>query len=152
MPSIPSSYLYTTFAVLTVSSLLLLSFSAYTGVLRVSSETRKLEGLIDHVASITTELLVLSMVTNASSEIQLPMPESVGDRYYWLQLRNDSSSAWLEGGFGNNPVDGAGFRVYVPSGILAEGHYVSGHGAAQLECYSNLSLTHMVLSCSSEGK
>ena len=152
MPSIPLSFLYTTFAVLAVGGLLLLSFSAYTGALRASSEMRKLEGLLDHVASITTELLTLTMETNAFSEIQLPMPETIGDRYYWLQLGNDSNSAWLEGGFGNNPVHGVGSRAYVPSKILAQGYYISGNGAVQLECYTSLNLTQITLSSSREGK
>ncbi len=151
MPSIPSSFLYTTFAVLAVSSLLLLSFSAYTGALRVSSETRKLQAVIDHVASVTTELLVLAMETNASSDIQLPMSESIGDRGYWLQLGNDSKSAWLEGGFGNDPVVEAGLRVYVPNRILAKGHYVSSQGAARLECYHSLNTACILLSSSGEG-
>ncbi len=128
------SHLYTFIAMIAVSTLLVMSFMAYANTLRLSAEARQLENLIDHVAAKSTELLVLTMATNASCEAFLQMPTAIGVREYWLQLHNDSEKAWLEGGLGNVPTSGAELRVYLPKEASAIGHYVGGYGAAHLRC------------------
>lgn len=149
MPSITPSYLYTFIALLAVSSLLIFSFIAYTSVLRFSSEIKQLENLMDNVAAKSTELLTLTLATNASVEAYLQMPTLVGNRQYWLQIRNDSAKAWLEGGFGDTIMEGTDLRIYLPEEAVASGHYIGGYGAVHLKCYSEASALRILLESSS---
>jgi len=134
VPGVAPSHLYMFVAMIAVSTLLVASFMAYANTLRLSAEVRQLENLMDHVAAKSTELLVLTMATNASCEAFLQMPTAIGVKEYWLQLHNDSAKAWLDGGLGNVPTGGAELRVYLPNEALAIGHYVGGYGAAHLRC------------------
>jgi len=109
----------------------------YANAIRFSSEMGKLKDLMDSVAAKATELISLTKATNATTEAYIQAPAAIGDRQYWLMLRNDSSKVWLEGGMGNTPKEGAGMRVYLPSMALAYGCYVSGYGAIRLKCSVN---------------
>jgi len=140
MPAITPGYLYTFFAIIAVSGILLVSFMNYANAIRFSSEVGKLKDLMDSVAAKATELISLTKVTNATTEVYIQAPAAIGDRQYWLMLRNDSSKVWLEGGMGSTPKEGAGMRVYLPSMALAYGCYVSGYGAILLKC----SISHEV--------
>lgn len=151
MPSITPSYLYTFVALIVVSSLLIFSFMAYVEALRVSSETRQLKNLMDYVAAKSTELLTLTLATNATSEAFLSMPTSIGNRRYWLQFRNDSAKAWLEGGLGDVIVEGTELHVSLPKEASATGYYIGGYGAIHLECYLNESITQILLTKSGDG-
>jgi hypothetical protein len=151
LPSITPSYLYTFVALIAVSSLLIFSFMAYAEALRVSSETRQLKNLMDHVAAESTELLTLALATNATSEAFLQMPASIGNKQYWLQFRNDSSKTLLEGGLGNVPMEGTELRIYLPKEASATGYYVGGYGAAHLKCYLDAEVPQIQLTSLSEG-
>ncbi|MGQ9506849.1 MAG: hypothetical protein ACUVTB_03185 [Candidatus Bathycorpusculaceae bacterium] len=151
MPSITPSYLYTFIALIAVSSLLLFSFMTYANALRFSSEVRQLKNLMDYVAAETTELITLASTTNAISQSYLQMPTTIGDKHYWLQLRNDSIKAWVEGGFGNSPMQGADLRVYLPKRVLVTGYYIGGYGAAKLECHSDSGVLQVQLTSVSDG-
>ncbi len=144
MPSITPSYLYTFVALMAVSSLLILSFMTYAEALRVSSETRQLKNFMDHVAAKSTELLTLTLATNATSEAFLPMPVSIGNKQYWLRLCNNSDKTWLEGSLGNVPMEGTELRVYLPKEASATGYYIGGYGAVHLKCYSNASVPQIL--------
>lgn len=134
MSSIPPSYLYTFFAMLAISSLLVFSFIAYTSTVRFSSEVQQLKRLIDTIAAKSTSLITLALLTNATSEDSVQMPTVVGNRQYWLQLHNSSTIAWIEGGFGNIAMKNAGLNVYLPKEAVAEGNYIAGNGAVHLVC------------------
>jgi len=134
LPSITPSYLYTLIALIAVSSLLVFSFMAYADAIRVSSEVKHLKNLMSYVAVKSTELLTLTLTTNATSEAFLQMPEAVGNKQYWLQLRNDSAKTWLESGFGNIPTEDTELRIYLPKEASAQGYYIGGYGAAHLIC------------------
>jgi len=151
LPSITSSYLYTFVALIAVSSLLVFSFMAYADALRVSSEVKQLKNLMNYVATKGTELLTLTLATNATAEAFLQMPASVGNKQYWLQLRNDSSRAWLEGGFGNLPMEETELRVYLPKEASAMGCYIGGYGAACLKCFLDADVPQIQLASSGEG-
>jgi hypothetical protein len=151
LPSIAPSYLYTFVALIAVSSLLVSSFMAYANTLRVSSEVKQLENLMNYVAAKNTELLTLASTTNAATEAYLQMPTTIGDKQYWLQLRNDSKEAWLEGGLGNTPVEETELRIYLPKEASATGYYIGGYGAARLKCYVNAGVLQIQLSSSSES-
>lgn len=151
MPTITPSYLYTFVALMAVSSLLFFSFMAYAEALRVSSETRQLKNLMDHVAAKSTELLTLTLATNATSEAFLPVPVSIGNKQYWLRLCNNSDKTWLEGGFGNIPIEGTELRIYLPKETSATGYYIGGYGAVHLKCYSNASVPQILFMNSGDG-
>jgi len=55
MPAITPGHLYTFFAIIAVSSILLVSFMDYAGVIRLSAETQRLKNLMDYVAAKATE-------------------------------------------------------------------------------------------------
>mgnify|MGYP001048611104 FL=1 len=149
MPSITPSYLYTLIALIAVSSLLVFSFMAYADAIRVSSEVKQLKNLMSYVATKSTELLTLTLTTNSTSEAFLQMPEAVGNKHYWLQLRNDSVKAWLEGGFGNMPTEGTELCIYLPKEASAQGYYIGGYGAAYLKCYLDAGVPQIQLTSSS---
>jgi hypothetical protein len=125
---------------------------AYANTLRFSSEVRQLKNLMDYVAAETTELVTLTSTTNATARIYLQMPFAIGDKQYWLQLRNDSGKAWLEGGFGKSPLEGAELQVHLPKGVWAMGYYVAGYGAPQLECDFEADVLRIQLKSVSEGE
>ncbi|MEM3617692.1 MAG: hypothetical protein QXK47_01310 [Candidatus Bathyarchaeia archaeon] len=137
MPAITPSYLYTFFAIIAVSSILLVSFMDYAGAIRLSSEMGKLKDLVDLVAAKATELISLAKAANTTAEAFIQAPAAIGDKQYWLMLRNDSSKVWVEGGLGDTPKEEAGIRVYLPGVALAYGYYVSGYGAIFLKCFTN---------------
>jgi hypothetical protein len=124
---------------------------AYTNTLRAFSEVRKLKNLMDLLAAKTTELLTLAQTANATAETFVQMPTTIGSRQYWLQLRNDSVKAWVEGGFGDAPQEETELRVYIPKGVSASGYYVAGHGAARLLCQLDGEITHIILKGFVEG-
>ncbi|MEM3579059.1 MAG: hypothetical protein QXL54_02400 [Candidatus Bathyarchaeia archaeon] len=135
MPAITPSYLYTFFALIAVSSILLVSFMHYADAIRFSSETRKLKELMDCVAAEATELLTMALTVNASTETLIQTPAVIGDKQYWLAFRNDSAKAWLEGGFGNTPIETGELRVYLTVKASASGCYISGYGVIRLTCF-----------------
>lgn len=148
MPAITPSYLYTFFAIIAVSSILVFSFMDYAGAIRFSAETRRLKNLMDCVAAKATELLTLTATTNATAETFIQTPASIGNAQYWLRLRNDSSKAWLEGGLGNLPTEEAELRVYLPSKASTSGYYIGGYGAIRLVCLLSSNIPHLQLSSS----
>jgi len=152
LPSITLSYLYTFIALVAVSSLLVFSFMAYADALRVFSETRQLKNLMDRMAAKSTELLTLTLATNATAEAFIQMPAAIGNKQYWIQFRNNSAEAWLEGGLGNMLVEATELRVYLPREASATGYYVGGYGAACLKCYAGVGVPQIHLISSAEGE
>jgi len=145
MVSISASYIYTFAAITAVTTLLMFSFVAYANTLRVIPEMSKLKKLLRYVASKAIELLTLSSSTNVTLEIYLEMPVTIGNREYWVQLRNDSSNAWVEGGFGKLSNVSSGSRVYFPQKAHASGHYIGGNGALIIRCWMNNTLPSIIL-------
>ncbi|NWG10667.1 hypothetical protein HXY33_02785 [Candidatus Bathyarchaeota archaeon] len=94
-----------------------------------------MKNLMDNTAAKSTELLTLTLTTNATAEAYLQMPSVIGSQQYWLQIRNDSAKTWIEGGFGTRLTEGTDLRVYLPEEASANGYYVGGYGALHFECY-----------------
>lgn len=151
MPSITPSYLYTFIALMAVSTLLILSFKAYSDTLRSSLEMKQLKSMIDCSAAKSIELLTLTLTTNATSETSFSMPASIGHKQYWLRLGNDSSKAWIEGGLGDTPIEETGLRIYLLQEVSARGYYIGGYGAVLLKCCINSSTPHILLTHSGDG-
>jgi hypothetical protein len=151
LASIPTSYLYTFVAILAVSTLLTSSFVTYTNAVRFSSERKQLGDLMNQVSAKGTELITTVLTSNATIEAYIQMPEMIGNKHYWLQLGNDSVSAWLQGGFGDRPVDEPDSRVYLPKGVLARGYFTGGNGAVHLSCNFTSGVQQLLLSGSDAG-
>jgi len=150
MPAITLSYLYTFFALIAVSSILLTTFMGYASAIRLSSETRKLAELMDCVAAESIRLLTLASALNASAETLIQAQASIGGRQYWIAFKNDSARVWLEGGFGNNPAENGEVRVYLPCTAEAHGFYVGGYGAICLKCSVEASTPRIAISSLSQ--
>jgi hypothetical protein len=146
MPAITPSYLYTFFAIIAVSSILLISFTDYANAIRFSSEMRKLKKLVDYVAAKATELLMLAKTANASAETYIQAPTAIGDKPYWLRLENNSAGAWLEGGLGSIPLESGALYIYLPGKALASGYYISGYGAIRLRCSAEADVPRIQIS------
>lgn len=149
MPSITPSYLYTLIALIAVCSLLVFSFMAYADAIRTSLEVKQLKNLMSHVAAKSTELLTLTLTTNATAEAFIQMPEVLGNKHYWLQFHNDSLKAWLQGGFGDMPTEDADLCIYLPKEASAQGYYIGGYGAAYLKCHVDAGVPQILLTSSS---
>jgi len=80
MPSITTGYLYTFFALIAVSGILIASFVDYANAIRFSSEVKTLRDLMDFVAAEATELLTAALTANASAETYIEAPAAIGDK------------------------------------------------------------------------
>ena len=133
MPSIIPSYVYTFFALSIVGTLLICTFSAFAVSVKQDVETEQLKNLLEYVAAESCELISTATTNNSTATVRLALPLRVGEKGYWIQLRNDSSSAWIEGGLGNTPVQ-TSLTIFAPGLVAASGLYNSGYGFAELEC------------------
>ena len=145
MSVVAPSYIYTMIALVIVSSLLVFSFMAYAEAIDASSEVKSLKNLMDQVAAKCIGMVSLATITNASSSCYVQVPSSIGNSQYWLQLHNDSSKAWLEGGLGQTVIERTGMQVYLLSNIFASGVYVGEHGSIHLQCIVEGSVPHITL-------
>lgn len=147
MPAIAPSYIYNFFALITVASILISSFAAYTTTLRNIPATKQLENLLNHVAAKGYELIALTTAANATSVTVLRLPSTIGDRRYWVRLRNEPSKAFVEGALESIHEGSPCSRVYLPKTVSVVGNYSSEYGPAVLECYTANSTITLQLSC-----
>ena len=146
MPSIAISNFLATIALIVASTLLVSSFSFYTITVRTIPEIQKLQNILNHLAAKGDELLALVAVTNSTIRLFNQLPTRIGDQQYWIQLRNDSSSAWVEGALGQPGERETTYQVFLPKKTVASGQYIGGYGSAILECYMNSSTPQLNLS------
>jgi len=137
VPTIAPSYIYTFFALIIISSILISSFAAYASTLRSVPELEQLNNLLSHVAAKGYELITLTTATNSTSETVIKLPSTIGDKQYWVRLRNGASKVWVEGSLGSIHEGNVSTRVYLPKAVSALGNYSSLDGPAILECYLN---------------
>lgn len=152
MVSAAAGYVYTFAAITAVSTLLLFSFYAYADTLQVIPEMYKLKAVLNRLAAKVTEVSTFTAFTNSTVRSIFEMPSAIGDRAYWVRLRNDSARAWVEGGFGRTPTtDTWDLRVYLPRLLKVSGYYFSGYGFAVLECQMVNGTPTLVLGYSGGG-
>ena len=137
MPVLATGYIYAFVALLTVSSILISSFSAYAATLRTIPEIEQLRNVLEHVATKGYELAALTAKTNSTSQAVLRLPSAIGAKQYWIGLRGDLSKTWVEGALGPIRRGNVNNRVYLPNPISAIGNYSSSRGPAVLECRMN---------------
>jgi len=137
LPSVITSHIYTMVALAAVSTLLVATINSYTATLRATSEIEQLKNILNHVAAKANELITIAAATNSSTRLFLQLPATIGYQQYWLRVRNDSSSAWIEGSLGQMVEKTAPNRLFLPKGTSASGYFVGGYGSAILESYMN---------------
>ena len=135
MPTIAPSYILVFFALITISSILITSYATYTTTMRTALEIEQLKNLLNHVASKGYELTALTAATNSTLEATLQLPTSIGNKQYWIRLRNEGSKAWVEGSLGTIHAGNVTNRVCLPKTLVAMGNYSSGYGPVLLESY-----------------
>lgn len=145
MPVIAPSYIYSFFALVTISSILIAAFSSYTSTLRRIPEAEQLRTLLDHVASKGYELMALAAATNSTSMAVLQLPSAIGNRDYWIRFRTEATRAWVEGSVGSTNLNAATDQVFFPKQVYAQGNYSCGYGPAFLECFANGSRINLLL-------
>jgi len=81
--------------------------------------------------------LIMHVTEDGQNATQfLNLPSQIGDQEYSISIANDSSSAWVESGFGASVQSQP--QIYIPAEISASGTFVSGWGRAFLQCcYEN---------------
>jgi len=137
VPSVVSSYIYTLVALAAVSALLIYSLNSYSYTLRASAEADQLQSILNGVAAKANEVLTFVTTTNSSLTIYLNLPTTIGNQYYWIRLRNDSTKAWVEGSFGEILEGDTELKVLIPCDAAMSGHFVSTRGQATLQGYMN---------------
>lgn len=146
MVSIASSHLYMFLATVAVGGILISAFNSYSATLRSVPEEERLQNLLEYVVSQGNELVTLALITNSSGSLFLNLPSKIGANQYWIRIRNDSTSAWLEGCFGQLWNGNPAKKVYFPCHFSASGHFLSQHGVARLQCFMNSSILQLRLS------
>ena len=135
MPSNSIDFLYSFLALSMVGIILTAALSSYCELLKQSSDNRQLEDLLKRIESKATYALMLLTENNATLSLNFEMPSKIGDHYYWIRIANDSSSSWIEGGFGVESRTGEQeYRVYLPRKVYASGTFESRYETARLNC------------------
>ncbi len=133
MVTIIPSYVYSIFAALIVGTIIVSSCSFSMVNLRGVADNRQLVNIDEYVAA--QSLILVTHVTQEGQNVTqfLTLPTQIGNHEYSIAIANDSSSAWVESGFGsivkNQP------EISIPANVAASGTYISGWGRAVLQCY-----------------
>lgn len=135
MPSIIPSYVYSLLAALIVGAIIVSSCSLSTLNIKNEAENQQLTNIDEYVATQSLTLLTHTTEDNQNTTQFLAVPSQIGNQRYWISIANDSSSAWVQSGFGTNVMPSQP-RIYIPAKIAASGTFISGSGRAFLQCYS----------------
>ena len=134
MPTIIPSYVYSLFAAIIVGSIIVYACSLSTLNIRNEAANQQLSNIDEYVATQSLTLLTHTTEDNQNSTQFLDIPSQVGNQPYWIRIANDSSSAWVESGFGTN-VTSSQPRIYIPAKVDASGIFISGSGRPLLQCH-----------------
>ena len=145
MPSIIPSYVYTLFASLIVGTIVISACGLSTVNVKHEAEKQQLSNIAEYVATESLELISYATAENLTSTIHLNVPQLIGNQRYWIKVSNDSARTWVEVGFGTTVLSSEQL-AYIPSEVVASGTYISGSGAALLECFSDSSGVQLTLS------
>ena len=135
MPSIIPSYIYTLFASIIVGTIVISACALSTANVKYEAEKQQLSNIADYVATESLDLISHAAAENLTSTLHLDVPQLIGNQRYWIRVANDSARIWVEVGFGTTVLSSEQI-AYIPSEVDASGTYISGSGAALLECFS----------------
>ena len=133
MPTIIPGYVYSLFAALVVGTIVVSSCSLSTVNIRNEAKDQQLANVDKYVAAQGLTLLTHLVEDNQNVTQFLAIPSQIGNQRFWIRITNDSSSSWVESGFGTTAFQ-SDQRIYIPAEITASGIFVSGSGRAILQC------------------
>jgi len=134
MVTIIPSYLYSIFAALIVGSIIVASCSLSIANIKNAAENKQLANIDEYIAA-QSLTLITHVAEGAQNATQfLNLPSQVGNQEYWVYIANDSSSAWIESGFGTTITQNQP-QTYIPAEVSASGAFVSSWGRPVLQCY-----------------
>jgi len=133
MVTIIPGYVYSIFAALIVGAIIVASCSLSMVNLRNEAESQQLANVDEYVAAQSLTLITHVTEDNQSTTQFLDLPSQIGNQEYSISITNDSSSAWVESGFGATVQSQP--QIYIPAEINASGTFVSVWGRAFLQCY-----------------
>jgi hypothetical protein len=145
LPSIIPGYVYTFLATIIIGGLLIYASNISTVNIENNADQQQLKNLAEYIAAESCELVSAATVNNLTIKSTLSVPPNIGNKEYWIQLTNETSEAWVQVGFGTNPVP-TETQTSMPINASASGNYTSGSSKAFLECYTNDSGTFLELS------
>ena len=144
MPTIIPSYVYSLFASVIVSTIIVCACGLSISNVRLQAEEQQLSTIANYVASESMQLLSTSPVDNLTVAVQLDLPSSIGGQRYWVQIANDSARTWVEIGFGT-VTELQGKRSFIPAAVSASGTFVSGSGIASLCSICDGASWHLII-------
>ena len=134
MPSEVTNYFYTIIVMGTIAFIVTSAFNTHAAGIKITAETQELKNLLETVAAECAELIALTEATGATTKISMKIPVNIGEKYFWMRLRSDTSGAWIEGAFGA-PLNGdPQHAVEIPGIVLVSGTYRGGYGTLSLSC------------------
>ena len=132
MVTIIPSYMYSIFAALIVGAIIVSSCSLSMVNIKNEAENQQLANVDEYVAAQSLTLITHVTEDGQSTTQFLDLPSQIGNQEYSISITNDSSSAWVESGFGTSVQNQP--QIYIPAEINASGTFVSGWGRAFLNC------------------
>ena len=146
MVTIIPGYVYSIFAALIVGTIIVASCSLSMVNVKNEAESQQLANVDEYVAAQSLTLITHVTEDGQNTTQFLDLPSQIGNQEYSISIANDSSSAWVESGFGatvqNQP------QIYIPAEINASGTFVSGWGRAFLQCYYQNQIVTLTLTMS----
>src|SRR5208283_2239553 len=133
MVTIIPSYVYSIFAALIVGAIIVSSCSLSMVNVRNEAESQQLANVDEYVAAQSLTLVTHVIEDGQNATQLLDLPSQIGNQEYSISIANDSSSAWVESGFGAAVQSQP--QIYIPAEINASGTFVSVWGRAFLQCY-----------------
>ena len=134
MPTIIPDFVYSLFAALIVGVILVSCCSAATSAIRVDADKQQLRNIDEYVAAQSLTMLSHGGNINQTFTQYLDLPSEIGNQRFWIRLTHDSSTTWVESGFGGEVLSSE-IKVDVPATLTASGSFVSGSGRALLQCH-----------------
>jgi hypothetical protein len=101
--------------------------------LKNQANSQQLKNIEEYVATQSLSLLSHTTENNQNTTQFLDIPSSIGNQRFWIRMANDSSSAWVESGFGTTPSSNS-VQMNIPANFDASGYFISGSGRAKLQC------------------
>lgn len=133
MPSQATNYFYTLIAMSVIALIITNIFELQINQIEAIAERKELLEILETIVTESTELITLTEITGSSTTLALNLPQSIGNKYYWLRIRNLEGS-WVEGGFGEPWTETVELRVYLPWNTTSTGTYRGGYGKLSLSC------------------
>ncbi len=133
MVTIIPSYIYSIFAALIVGTIIVSSCSLSMINIKNEAESQQLANIDEYVAAQSLTLITHVTEDGQNTTQFLDLPSQIGNQEYSICIANDSSSAWVESGFGAAVQSQP--QIYIPAEISASGTFISGWGRAFLQCY-----------------